>query len=240
MVANEGGGRPARSVVSIRAKSMIVKKKQAQPDASDDTIFASPADGQCAGPREGVADTVGLHADAMLVERCVAGEVAAWEALYGQCHEPLLTSVRIMLGRQSNDANLVDEIAARVWYALVAKDGELLARYDSKRGARLVTFLRALAKDEISRHFRAEVRRRKRELEVLREKGQHPGVAPSHPVDSLAEFLCTLTAHERAFCSDYLLAQPTGAPEKLHSEANVWQLTHRIYLKLMRFLHARS
>ena len=58
---------------------------------------------------------------------------AAWPArwphgrrLYAQCHEPLLLSIRIMLGPRNTDANLVDEIAARVWYALVANDGELL------------------------------------------------------------------------------------------------------------------
>ena len=76
----------------------------------------------------------GLSADAALASRCLAGDVAAWEELYAQCHEPLLVSIRVMLGPQSADASLVDEIAARVWYALVAKDGELLARYKPSRG----------------------------------------------------------------------------------------------------------
>ena len=69
----------------------------------------------------------------MLAKRCLSGEVAAWEELYAQCHEPLLVSIRIMLGPQSADATLVDEIAARVWYALVANDGELLSRYKPSR-----------------------------------------------------------------------------------------------------------
>ena len=35
--------------------------------------------------------------------------------------------------RKTRTRNLVDEIAARVWYALVANDGELLARYKPNR-----------------------------------------------------------------------------------------------------------
>jgi hypothetical protein len=211
--------------------------KLLRPEASDDAISASPVEGECVQIREGDADVSGSLADARLVQRCLAGEVAAWEELYAQCHEPLLVSVRIMLNGQSKDANLVDEIAARVWYALVAKDGELLTRYNPQR-ARLVTFLRALAKDEIARHFRGEVRRRRRELLALRERPQSTGSGQS--ADSLSEFLCTLTPHERVFCNDYLLTEPSGAAEQPHSAANIWQLSHRIYRKLLRFLDVRS
>lgn len=70
-----------------------------------------------------------LQADRQLVDRCLAGEVAAWEEFYAQCHDPLCTAIRIMLGRPHGDPNLVDEIASRVWYALVANDGKLLGRY---------------------------------------------------------------------------------------------------------------
>jgi hypothetical protein len=216
-----------------------VKKKQSQLDAGDGAVCALSADEEGVRVAEGGADAGGARADAMLVERCVAGEVAAWEQLYAQCHNPLLVSIEIMLGRVSSDSNLVDEIGARVWYALVANDGELLTRYNPNRGARLGTFLRALAKDEIARHFRAEVRRRKRELSALRERPQHQGRDPDYPVNSLGEFLGTLTPHERAFCSDHLLAETSAATnEKPCAAANVWQLSHRIYRKLVKFLDA--
>ena len=104
----------------------------------------------------------GIRADALLAQRCLAGEVAAWEQLYRQCHEPLLASIRVMLGRQSSDAESGGRDRGNVWYALVADDGELLLQYDSANGARLV--LRALAKDQLARYFREEVRRRQREL----------------------------------------------------------------------------
>lgn len=189
------------------------------------------------GPKVSSAERrAALRADKLLANRCLAGEVDAWEELYNQCHDALLVSIRIMLGQQSADANLVDEIAARVWYALVAKDGELLSRYKPRRGARLITYMRALAKGEIVRYIRSEVRRRNRELTALREMPQHTGQEGAQPVNALGEFLGTLTPHERVFCNDYLLTMPTGAMEKAYSKANIWQLNHRIRRKLLRFM----
>lgn len=215
---------------------MAVKNDRVQSGTGDSGCASLVADESVQSPRGRSTDSAGLHADGLLAKRCLAGEVSAWEELYAQCHEPLLVSTRIMLGGQSKDADLVDEIAARVWYALVAKDGELLSRYNPKRGARLVTFLRALAKDEIARHIRGEVRRRKRELSALRERPRDPMNDFGQSGDSLSEFLCTLTPHERVFCNDYLLAEPSSTQEPSHSTANIWQLSHRIYRKLLRFL----
>jgi hypothetical protein len=215
-----------------------VKKKQSLPDACDGAILASPAADATVRVDGGGTDATGARADGLLVERCVAGEVAAWEQLYAQCHEPLLVSIGILLGRQSSDASLIDEIAARVWYDLVANDGELLARYDASRGARLITFLRALAKDEIVRHFREEVRRRNRELSALRERPRQQEKTLGQQLNSLAEFLCTLTPQEKTFCSEYLLAEP--AAEGPYSSASIWQLSHRVYHKLLGFLNLRS
>jgi hypothetical protein len=212
-----------------------VKKKHEQPDARDGRISTTSFDEGNVRSPESDENVAGARADGRLAERCLAGEVAAWEELYGQCHEPLLLSIKIMLGKQSSDANLVDEIAARVWYALVANDGELLARYDCERGARLITFLRALAKDQSAQHFRTEVRRRNRELLAMRERQQQQKNL-GQPVGSLSEFLCTLTPHERVFCSDYLLAEPSGVVKEPYSSASIWQLSHRVYRKLLRFL----
>jgi DNA-directed RNA polymerase specialized sigma24 family protein len=188
-------------------------------------------------------DRKGALADQRLVARCLAGEVEAWEDLYAQCHPWLCASIRVRLGRLQADPNLIDEIAARVWYSLVANDGELLARYTPARGGRLVTFLRALAKDEIGRHFRTERRRFERELATLRERPARRAANFGEPMSAMAEFLATLTPHERGFCGDYLLATPSEtalAAESAHSPSNIWQLTRRIYKKLLEFLDDRS
>ena len=215
-----------------------MKKKKPQPETCDGPIFASPADEEGVELLEAGGESLGASADAALAERCLAGEVAAWEQLYLQCHESLRASIAILLGRQSNDADLVDEIAARVWYALIANDGELLSRFDAARGARLITFMRGLARNEIGRHFREEIRRRNRELSALREKPRHQEKTLSQQVRSLTEFLCTLTPQEQVFCSDYLLSEPAAA-EGPYSSASIWQLSHRIYHKLLRFLNVK-
>ena len=179
-----------------------------------------------------------MQADLRLVKRCVDGEVAAWEELYAQCHEPLCTSIRAMLGRHG-DANLVDEIAARVWYAVVNNDGELLARYTPKRGARLITFLRTLARDEMGRYFRGEVRRHQREQAAMQDRPPPSGVDFAQTMGLLREFLGTLSVGEREFCQDHLLAQPNEGQTQ-HTSASIWQRTRRIYKKFLRFLDGRE
>ncbi len=184
------------------------------------------------------ADQEGVMADVALAKRCVAGEVAAWEQLYSQCHDALLTTVRTLLGVQGADFSLVDEIAARVWYALVADDGELLRRYSPKYGARLITFMRALAKDEMRRHLRSEQRRRKRERRAAaRNSGRERSVAAEMNA-SLSEFLGTLSPEERGFGDSYLLApanQPAPIPEPRPPATSFWRLTSRIRKKLSDF-----
>jgi hypothetical protein len=183
-----------------------------------------------------------LRAEGELAKRCAAGEVAAWEELYAKCHDPLLRSIKIMLGRQCGDATLVDEIAARVWYGLVADDGALLAKYNPKRGAKLITFMRVLARDAISRHFREEIRRRQREAQALRERPQHDGSSLDQSLASLKEFMATLSAHEHYFCREYLFASPgqEQPPGQSLPRTTIWQLSRRIYLKLVKFLERNS
>ena len=191
------------------------------------------------------SDHDGAMADLHLVDRCLNGEVAAWEELYAQCHEPLCAAIRAKLRHGITDPNLVDELAARVWYAVVTNDGELLARYDPKRGGRVGTFLRAIARDEIGRHFRGERRRMEREVASLREHSHNPLKEVGVPIAaSFNEFVQTLTPHEQNFCESYLMAE-TGDTElalksSRYSPANIWQLTHRIYKKMLAFLGKTS
>ena len=70
----------------------------------------------------------------------------------------MLTSIRAFLGRYAGDPSLVDEIGARVWYALVKNDFALLARFDVRRGCRLQSFVCLLAKAEARLVMRSERR----------------------------------------------------------------------------------
>ncbi len=171
-----------------------------------------------------------------LVDRCVRGEVAAWEELYQQHHPALLRSLCVLLGTKGSDRNLVDELAAQVWYSLVDEDGELLGRFCPTHGARLNTFIRTVAKDVAYRYFRTEQRRRKRELAAAR-LGNGGHETDENPDDSLSEFLGTLSESERAFTEEYLLSLRDRKldNEDDRSETSIWQFTRRIRVKLGSF-----
>jgi len=154
------------------------------------------------------ADWEGICADATLIKRCIAGEVAAWEELYAQCHAPLLRFIECMLGTVDCDPNLVDELAARVWYALVADDGELLARFDARRKARLSTFMQGVARDLAGRYFRAERRRRSRERAVSRARRGCATRRSNEAELSLSEFRETLSPGEREFLDRHCRGDP--------------------------------
>jgi hypothetical protein len=183
-------------------------------------------------------DASGAKADRLLVERCLAGDVPAWEKLYNQCHTPLCVSIKSLIGPTYCDPNLVDEIAARVWYALVRNDGQLLDRFDPSLDLRLGAFLRGLARVEIMQYFRAEQRRRTREIQAGR-RHQGDDHLSDWQVDAmLNEFAATLTPGEQRFLDEHLvslLQEDEHADRAELSDANVWQRRHRIRSKLRAF-----
>ncbi|MCC6127018.1 MAG: sigma-70 family RNA polymerase sigma factor [Pirellulales bacterium] len=184
-------------------------------------------------------DPRALAEDAGLVARCIGGEVAAWEELYRKCHEPLCTTIRIHLGKSGSDAQLVDELAARVWYALVDRDGKQLTKYSPRRGS-ILTYIRLIARKEISHHFRSEQRRLKKEFASLVHRNRRESADRSESLSSmLAEFLSSLTPRERDFCCEYLhVSGDDNAMLADHSfsSAYIWQMTRRIYKKFLSYV----
>ena len=175
--------------------------------------------------------------DRQLVDACLGGDVDAWEALYYQCHDKLLLAIRRQLGPQRNrNFELADEIAARVWYAIVDNDAALLDRFDPSYGCRLTTYLAAIARDVMSRHFRSEVRRHRREAVAL--DGRQTASQPELPVVSLKELRETLTPAEKRFYDNVLTGSNGAAAEGGYSKTNAWQLTSRIRAKLRHRLDA--
>ena len=181
------------------------------------------------------ADAAEVSYERALVERCLAGEVTAWEELYRRCHTPLCTAIKWMVVPACRDANLVDEIAARVWYTVVKDDAQLLERFDSQRDLPLTVFFWGLARVEMLQYFRAEQQLRLREGKVVRSSRNYT----DGQVDfMLAEFTATLTPSERDFLEDYLLSLSEGRERVDHdelSDASVWQHRHRIRSKLRAF-----
>ena len=176
--------------------------------------------------------------DRELVDSCLTGEARAWTLLYQHCQENLIRAIRLLIGRSSADLDLVDEIAARVWYALVRNDGELLARFDPSRGCRLTTFLAILARGEARQYFRAERRRRAREEAACQNAPAHHSDDIPLFVDTEDGFVKTLTPAECDYYKSNLIGCAVDAEAMPYTPGNSWQLRHRVRNKLRRYLDA--
>jgi hypothetical protein len=114
-----------------------------------------------------------------------------------------------------------------------------LTKFSAKRGS-LLTFIRLLARKEISHHFRTEQRRLKNEFASLIDKNRTETVTRGESLPTMfAEFLTSLTPRERDFCYEYLQVSGEDNPvrsENSYSSANIWQLTRRIYKKFLSFI----
>lgn len=174
--------------------------------------------------------------DRDLVDRCLSGETAAWSELYRTCHPKLLAAIRLLLGSLGQDFSLVDEIAARVWYALVKDGSSLLSRYDDSRGCRLTTFVSSIAKREIKQLLRSERRRLSRERKASRSEVQAEPPLSALTADFQEQFLDKLTRSERTYFDCVLVPSAGGDEPSAYSADNRWQLQHRVRKKLEAFL----
>jgi hypothetical protein len=224
----------------MKRKSTAVVKRKSARRMADHRAVRSSEDHPIGEPG---ADAAGAQADRLLVDRCLAGEPAAWEELYGHYHALLCDLIGSLLGQgYNNDPNVIDEIAARVWYELVKDDGRLLGRFDPCRDVRLGAFLRGLARIEIMRYRRGEHRRCEGEAKV---RANHRRDTPlsEYQVDALlSEFAATLTPNEQLFLRDYALLPSAGGEDEDEdtdstepSDSSVWQRCHRIRMKLRAF-----
>ena len=96
--------------------------------------------------------------------------------------------------------NLIEEMVARVWYALLVDDGYLLRRYESEKGSSLSSYLSAVARFEVLRHQRSEYRRRRREHrnQIMRPQQSDEQLLGDLKAD-LKDFLPRLTRREHDF-----------------------------------------
>ena len=175
--------------------------------------------------------------DQTLVDRCRAGDDAAWAEVHARCHMHLVKQIRYTLGDRARDPNLVEEIAARVWFGLVADDGYLLQRFEPGKGNGLSKYLAAIARFEVLRHQRGEFRRRRREQETqaARQSARDDRRFAEMTLD-VQDFLPKLTPREKEFFFRVLLGNKNKGEELQISAPNAWQLRHRIRRKLLAFL----
>lgn len=173
--------------------------------------------------------------DKTLVDKCREGDDAAWAEMHAKCQDYLVQQIRYALGDRGRDANLVEEIVARVWFGLVADDAHLLDRFRPHEANGLEKYLAAIARFEVLRHNRSEFRRRRREQETqaMRMDGTDDQLVREMTLDVNA-FLPQLTPREKEFFHCVLMGNDVH--ELRISAPNAWQLRHRIRKKLLKFL----
>lgn len=175
--------------------------------------------------------------DRVLIDECLAGNADAWTRLYQKYQPRLLASIRASLASTLRRNDVIDEVASRVWYAVVSDNARLLARFAPGRNCQLGTYLSMLATTEVLRYLRSERRQQARNAVVGDRVTKDQAVRPGPMLCELDEFLDHLTPQERAFCKSELL-DISSEMAKPYSDQNAWQLRHRVLRKLRSFMHA--
>ncbi len=184
-----------------------------------------------------------IQDDQHLLQQCLAGEPAAWENLYKSHHNGLIHAIVKLLPSQFRNIDVLDEIAARVWFALIRDRASLLRRFDPNRGHRLADFLAGVARMVARQYLRCERRRRRREIAGARKLTCRQSTSESELAAIVDEFNSALTAGELSFLNNVLLpgasrqqGENLSHPEAKYSKANYWQRRHRLRARLQRFL----
>ena len=168
--------------------------------------------------------------------RCFRGEQRAWEEFFATCTPDLRRLVGYFLGPHRRDAETIEEIVARTWYALVRNDAKLLRRCARIPCGCQRRFLAGIVRNEVRRYVRGESdrARRQRQFADLCTDRRRPVPTASDYGTMLEDFAQTLNGNERDFFENYLLGSPDSG--RVLSDANVWQRRHRLRVKAMHFL----
>lgn len=172
-----------------------------------------------------------IEQDRKLIERCLKGQSSAWETLYEQCHASVCDGIRSLLTCRNEE--LVDEIAASVWYRLVCDGCKLLASYDAAKRVRLASYLGAISKNAVRDYLRSERRRRHRQAtHVVYYQSRTKPPLSSVEFDEFIEGLPNLEQRFLKWTID-----PTASVECFTGTRNYdYQLRHRLRKKLHSFL----
>lgn len=99
-------------------------------------------------------DALDQLSDSDLIRRCLKQDNPAWRALVDRHHEGLRCTICSLLSEKRFDQHTVEDVAQIVWTALLAKEQDLLRRYEQARGG-FNTYLRAVAKRVIGLLYRS-------------------------------------------------------------------------------------
>lgn len=168
-----------------------------------------------------------------LLDKCLAGDGSAWGSLFDELQPKLIKIVAMILGPHAQDKDLIDEIAARVWFSLIDRKYQVLRQFDPTIGVRLTTYMTGIVRAAWLQYLRSERRRTKRELYFAAQRqkataGHHSVENQKHP-----EFRTWLTKREREYWDHLIGDVEFSGP---NSPANIWKLRQRIRDKFLSYL----
>lgn len=172
------------------------------------------------------------------MQQCLADDERAWEKLYRRYYPRLKKAIELLLGVDAAEFHLIEEIAARVWYAVLKDGRRLLAAYDPDRDTALDSFFMGLARIEILQYMRSERRRHMHEIAGGRIKLEEQRVSDWQMGVMMNEFAATLTPGEKKFMDGSMIGPVEGQDNEESSlpPTTVWTRRHRIRRKLRSFL----
>jgi DNA-directed RNA polymerase specialized sigma24 family protein len=174
--------------------------------------------------------------DSPLVAACLNANQRAWDQLYKQ-YNPwlLLLAGRLLGGRARQD--LVEDIAANVWFALVEAEG--LRGFDPQRGS-LAGYLSALVRRQVQRHRRLERSCQPHVLLGTGERLADPASLSGASILLWDDFEARLSPAEQRFLQAELFPVADDQSTKPLSDSYVRKLRQRVRAKLLSFLQLRA
>lgn len=173
--------------------------------------------------------------ETVIIAKCLTGDGAAWQEFYSRYRKSLLDSIHKQLGVKASNTDLVEEIAARVWYSLVCRDYRRLRAYEKGR-AGFKTYLASLARQQVRLYYREKQRQRRREVPLADSDNGCGGCADWPPAATQEEFIATLSRREKQYFEQHLLGNAVETESASLSVANRWKLRQRVFDKLKAFL----
>jgi DNA-directed RNA polymerase specialized sigma24 family protein len=170
------------------------------------------------------------HDEERLVACCLKGDHESWEIMYGLYHPRLVSTIRVLM-RGASGTGQAEDIAAEVWSLLWVEPNKRLKRYNPQAG-RLLSFLTAMARRELTKERRSTQRRHFRECIAARKESSSEEVG--HRI-AFNEFLATLTGRELEFCLSELRPKTDRSHRPPLSVENVWKLRSRVMKKFRKY-----
>ena len=173
---------------------------------------------------------------AFLVRRCFLGDAGAVQCLIAEYGDGAAVCLRRLAQHWGlSHPDLVEDAIQNLWISILEGDCQALQGYDSDRGA-LESYLAVQAWSLLRRERRAGGRRKRREDWRRAVRAGEDGTALEIIELDLTDVVANLPPAELAYWQQELIGSSADENMPGISDANGWQLRHRILKKIQAYL----